>query len=311
MRKIDTCLLRGVLRLLALLPLRVHYALGRVVEWLAHSVVRYRRDVVDHNLALCFPERNEAERKRIRKDFYRHFGELVAETVWFGGCHSAERLHRKHLVEVENPEEAARLFAGAPSILVLYSHCGNWELLGGIASYNYTDTPLPFTEQNFCVVYRKQSSAAWDAVLRDNRTAPLEDRKHFGGYIETQEIVRYAFTHRGERKAYHVNTDQRPYASSMANVEVDFMGRRVWSMTGAAALARKFQMPVLYQSMRRESRGHYKIRYTPLCADASQIPVEALMQQYYVLLERDLRDQPSNYLWTHRRFERPKHIQTQ
>lgn len=304
MHKLGVFLLKVPLRLLGLLPLRVHYALGRFVAWLAEDVVRYRRDVVMHNLTKAFPEKNVWDLKPIRKAFYQHFGELVAEAVWFGGCRNAKRLRRARLVEVENPEVAARLFEAAPSMVVMYSHCGNWELYGGIESYNYTDKPLPFNEQNFCVVYRELSSRAWDDVMRDNRFAPLKDRKHFPGYIETKDLIRYAYSHRDEKKIYNVNTDQRPYFESPANMDVDFFGQQVQTMTGAAALARKLGMSVAYLSMRRERRGHYVMRYEPICEDASKLGVAEIMQQYYRLVEADIRQQPENYLWTHQRFAR-------
>ena len=304
MSKLWACLLKVPLRLLGLLPLRVHYALGRFVAWLAEDVVRYRRDVVMHNLTKAFPEKNVWDLKPLRKAFYQHFGELIAEAVWFGGCRNPKRLRRARLVEIENPEAAARLFEAAPSLVVMYSHCGNWELYGGIASYNYTDKPLPFTEQNFCVVYRELSSRAWDLVMRDNRFAPLQDRKHFDGYIESKDLIRYVYSHRDEKKVYNVNTDQRPYFASPANMDVDFFGQRVQTMTGAAALARKFGMSVAYLSMRRERRGHYVMRYEPICEDASKLGVEEIMRQYYRLVEADIRQQPENYLWTHQRFAR-------
>jgi KDO2-lipid IV(A) lauroyltransferase len=186
----------------------------------------------------------------------------------------------------------------------MYSHCGNWELYGGIEFYNYTDTPLPFTEQNFCVVYRQLSSRAWDEVFRDNRFAPLYDRKHFEGYIESKDLVRYVYTHKDEKKVYNVNTDQRPYFASPANLDVDFFGQRVQTMTAAAALARKFGMAVAYLSMRRERRGHYILRYIPICEDASTMDVQQMMQEYYRLLEAEIRQQPENYLWSHKRFKR-------
>ena len=293
MHKLGVFLLKVPLRLLGLLPLRVHYALGRFVAWLAEDVVRYRRDVVMHNLTKAFPEKNVWDLKPIRKAFYQHFGELIAEAIWFGGCRNPKRLRRARLVEFENPEQAARLFEQAPSMVVMYSHCGNWELYGGIESYNYTDKPLPFNEQNFCVVYRELSSRAWDDVMRDNRFAPLKDRKHFPGYIETKDLIRYAYSHRDEKKIYNVNTDQRPYFESPANMDVDFFGQQVQTMTGAAALARKLGMSVAYLSMRRERRGHYVMRYEPICEDASKLGVAEIMQQYYRLVD---------YLWKHQRF---------
>ena len=32
--------------------------------------------------------------------------------------------------------------------------------------------------------------------------------------------------------------------------------------------------------------------------------VQDIKQQYYTLLEKDVREQPGNYLWTHQRFAR-------
>ena len=311
MQKFGNRLLKGTLRLLSKLPLGVHYALGGVLAWLARVVVRYRRHVVDHNLALCFPDKTDKERKAIRRKFYRHFGELVAETVWFGGCRRPERLRRARLVEIENPGEVASLFDGAPGLVVMYSHLGNGELLGGSGSCNYTDTPLPFTEQNFCVVYLRQSSPVWDEILHENRIAPLLDREHFEGYIESRDILRYAFEHRDSKKVYNLNTDQRPYAVSRGVAEVDFLGQHTYTMTGAAALARKLGMAVAYLSMRSDRRGHYLLRYTPICRDASGQEPQQIMQQFYRLLEEDIRRQPEQYLWTHRRFDRPKNLQTQ
>lgn len=304
MLRIRVWLLRGLLRLLGLLPLRVHYALGRFVAWLAGSVVRYRRQVVDGNLALCFPEKPDAERNAIRRAFYRHFGDLVAETIWFGGCRRPERLRRQRLVEIENPGTVADLLDAAPSLVILSSHCGNWELFGGIGSYNYTDTPTGFTEQNYCVVYREQSSKVWNEVLRENRLTPIRDREHFEGYLEMLDFVRYVFRHRDQKKVYDVRTDQRPYTPSPANIEVEFLGRKVDSMTGAAAVAHKFGMAVAVQSMRSDRRGHYILHYTPVCTDASAMSPEEIMQQYYRILEDDIRQQPELNLWTHKRFIR-------
>ena len=57
-------------------------------------------------------------------------------------------------------------------------------------------------------------------------------------------------------------------------------------------------------TMRPDRQGHYLMRYTPICEDASKMSVQEMMDRYYKLLEEDIRKQPENYLWTHQRFAR-------
>ena len=184
----------------------------------------------------------------------------------------------------------------------MYSHTGNWELYGGIANYNYTELPMVVKEDNFCVVYRQMNSKIWDEVLRENRLAPLLDRKNYSGYIESKNLPRYVFKHKDEKKIYNLNTDQRPYFNAPSYVECDFLHHRVKSMSAAAALANRFGMAVLYLNINRAAQGHYLLEYSLICEDARTMKIEDIMQQYYNLLERDIERNPSNYLWTHRRF---------
>lgn len=164
MQKLAIYILKGLFAIFGALPLKLHYIFARLLSRLAEDVFRYRTEVVMSNLALCFPEKSEEELKTLKKKFYRHFGEIIAEAVWFGGCRDAKRLRDARLVELANPEELSRLYDTAPSCMLLYSHTGNWELYGGIESYNYSGKESTYTEQNFCVVYRRLKNKVWDAI---------------------------------------------------------------------------------------------------------------------------------------------------
>ena len=292
-----------LMRALGLLPLRVHYFLARITAFLAGKVFRYRVKIVEENLAAAFPDKGAKELKQIRNRFYLHLGDVLAETIWFGACRGPGRLRRARLVEIANVEVLNGLYDKAPGVMVLMSHAGNWELIGGIASYNYSDRPSCFTEQNFCVVYLRQNPM-WDGIMRSNRTAPLIDPEGYPGYLESREVVRYVFEHRNEKKIYNFITDQHPYFKSKDFLEVNFMHRDCDSMKGAASLACKFGMAVCYMGMPSESRGHYKIEYTTIAGNASGMDPDDIMRQYYRLLERDIQRQPWNYLWTHNRWKR-------
>ena len=294
---------KSLMRLLGLLPLKLHYFLARLLAFLAGKVFRYRVKVVEQNLAASFPDKSAGELKKIRNRFYRHFGDVIAETVWFGACRGPKRLRRARLVEISNVEVLNSLYEKSPGVMVLMSHAGNWELIGGIGSYNYTDIPSCFTEQNFCVVYLKQNPM-WDAIMRDNRTAPLVDPGGFPGYLESRQVVRYIFEHKDEKKIYNFITDQHPYFRAKDFLKVTFMHQECESMKGAAELARRFGMAVCYLSMPVESRGHYKLKYVPICDSASSMEADDIMRRFYELLEADIEAQPWNYLWTHKRWKK-------
>ena len=140
--------------------------------------------------------------------------------------------------------------------------------------------------------------------MKANRTAPLIDRKNYPGYLESAEIMRFVLEHKNEKLMYNFITDQYPYSASRGNIHMNFMHQDCLSMKGAAELARKLHMSVCYVGMPQVRRGQYKLRYDTICEDASTMSAEDIMKEYYKRLEADLKAQPWNYLWSHRRWKR-------
>ena len=298
MKKICAYILLGVIRLLAMLPLRVHYALCGCLAWLMRSVVRYRREVVEINLLHSFPDRSPEERKDILKGFYRHFGEIIAEAVWFGGTRSKKRLRRRRLVEFEGLEEHVKDLEGTKGVMYLTSHCGNWELYGGWFQYA-PQGALPYREDDVIAVYKRLGSEVWDEVMARNRFWPMAGT---GGYVESRSVIRFTLEHR-DRRVFLFPTDQHPYRYAQGHEVKDFLHQKTMTMTGGAALARKFGLAAVYVGFERVSRGHYRMKFTTIARDASAMTPEEIMDRYYALLERDIEAQPSNYLWSHKRWK--------
>lgn len=295
------------MRLPARLPLGYHYAWGRFITWLVRDVFHYRNDVVFTNLARCFPDADYDVVKDIYRKFYVHFGELFAEAVWFSGCRGArgrKRLVKQRICEIENIEEFDAFYDRSSSVMVLNSHAGNWELLGGIGEYaRAAGGKQNWTHKEVVVLYRAQSSKFWDQVMADGRCAPVSDLG-FEGYVEAGSILRYAITHRKDKKLYIFNTDQYPYARAGGFPVGSFLNQETLSMGGGAAIACKMGMSVAYLRWFRTERGHYRLAFVPLVADASETTPEELMKLYYKHLEKDIEAQPWNYLWTHKRWRK-------
>ena len=299
-------LIRSLMRALGALPLGFHLACGKALGWMAGSVLRYRRDVVTANLARSFPDKKYAELARIRKDFYRHLGTVFAESVWFSGCNGAKggkRLQKEDIVRFTNPETLVSLYERSDSIVMLMAHSGNWELIGGFMFYS-PDVPLPFGENDVHVIYKRLTSKTWDAVMRRNRISPIVDKAAYEGLVESRDALRHIFSRRGQKKLYAFITDQHPYQGT-ASIDVGtFMHQSTKSMDGAAKIAVRQGLPVVYLSFRpAEKEGRWTITFETVCENASGADSGEIMKKYYQLLQRDLEAVPWNYLWTHKRWK--------
>lgn len=295
-------LIYALTRPLAILPLKFHRAMGRFMGWLAGDVFRYRRDVVITNLSRAFPEKKYHEISDICKAFYRHFGEIFTEAIWFGGHSDPKILDESGIVEMKNVKVLNNLYDKDKSIFVMASHNGNWELYGGYVTYA-KEEKLKYPENDLCIVYRRMSSKAFEWFMNKNRLAPIVDKKNFNGMVETSLALRFCLKNRHEKKIYNFITDQYPYSDG-SKVEIgNFLNQPTYSMDGAPALAHKMGMAVVYLNMRQKEDGNYEMVMTEICEDASKWTVQELLDKYYELLEKDIKEQPWNYLWTHKRWK--------
>ena len=302
MTRILVKIFRGLIVLLSKLPLNLLYRVGDFSAWLAGNALHYRSDVVWINLSRSFPDKKYKELKSVYKDFYRHLGELVAEFIWFGGS-TFKKLRKQGIVKITNSQVLADMREKAPSVTLLSTHCGNWELMGGLPGYESADGALfPFSERDIYVVYKKLSSEVSDRVFALNRIAPLE----IVGTeceVESKNILRFSIANKDRKCLYIYPADQAPYKGAGKHPIGEFMHQSTNAMIGSMGLACKLSHAVVYMGMKRLERGRYEVTFTPICEDASQTTPESILRKYYDLLEQELNETPANWLWSHKRWK--------
>lgn len=300
MSKLGVKCLRGIVKVVGRLPLKVHYCFGSFITWIMKNVMHYRYDVVFVNLSRSFPDRKYWEIKKIADDFYRHLGEVFAEAVWFGAS-DYKRLNDSGIVTVTNPELINDYFDNSPNTTVLYSHCGNWELLGGFLGYRTAgNVPVSIKEKNIKVVYKELHSRFSDEFFRLNRVAALEE-VGTSCEIESSNILRYAIRNRDDKSVYIYIADQYPYKG--AHPIGGFLNQPTNVMLGSAGVAHKLGHSVVYLKMKRVERGRYEMTFCPICRDASTMTPEEIMRRYCDLLEEEIKETPANWLWSHKRWK--------
>ena len=80
-------------------------------------------------------------------------------------------IRSSRICEITNLEVLNEAYASSPSVTVLFSHCGNWELIGGLWCYNYNpEVEYPGDENCIRVVYKRLHNPVWDEVFKRNRS---------------------------------------------------------------------------------------------------------------------------------------------
>lgn len=296
--KIRAKIAGSLLSLCGKLPLRALYGIGNAVAWFMRSVLNYRKNVIYTNIARAFPDSTYEFVEDLAKQYYSRMGNIMAETIWFGGCRrNGRRLRKQKIYEYTNPElliEANR----ERGVMLMKGHNGNWELLGGMYEYCY-DIRLHehISSDRVYVAYRAMSGKVSDMVFKENRRAPQPE---YDGLVEDTKILRHAIAHRNERPVYILNADQYPYMA--CHYVGRFLNQPTEGMLGGFALAAKLGFAVLYMSDERISRGHYRITFKVLSDNAEGQDPQKLMRAFYDLLEADIRKDPANWLWSHKRW---------
>ena len=302
-KKVKYRLLSGLLRALSFLPLQVHRFLGSLAGFVMLHLVKYRRDVALKNLRNAFPDKSSEEIDSILKKFYRYLGTVYCEATWFGSCRgNMRRLSRARVCDLKGQEYLNGYTDSGKSVIVLMSHTGNFELISGFMTYVGDGTPISARESHIAVSYKRLHNEFWNDFMYRNRLSGLLRPEEYDAQVESADILRFVYRHKDDAYVYHFITDQYPYGEGH-NVEVDFLNARTLSMTGGLAMARKLCLPVLYLRFACRLKGGYTIEYLPFCDDASREDIGELTQKYYTMLEEDIRRQPWNYLWTHKRWK--------
>ncbi len=279
-----TCL--PFIYLLAILPFPLLYFFSDCVYLLLYHVFRYRLGVVRLNLQMSFPEKTGIEIRQIEKKFYRYFCDLFLET--FKTLTISKETMVKHCEFV--PETLAifnKLAEEKQSFMVVMGHFGNWEWGGNTFSI--------CCRHQLYVIYHPLSNKYFNGLVYRMRT-------RFGTrLIPMKDTLREMLNNRNHLTATAFIADQAPLPDKA--YWMSFMNQDTPVFLGIEKIALKIRYPIVYISIRRVKRGYYKV-----FAEKIELPLQlqktgTITEIHTRRLEADIRSQPENWLWTHRRWK--------
>lgn len=277
--------MRFILALIGRLPEGIAYGLARLLYLLLFHVFRYRRAVVQDNLAHAFPNASPAALREMERNAYRHLCNLAVEVL---RAPYLPRAFFDERVTLRNPEllkDATDNYERQAIILLI--HQGNWEWLlhGAMAQLPISVDP----------VYKSLHSEFWNDYM-------LRARSRFGATPMTIETIgREVIRGRRKKRIIVMLADQA--GPKHGGYWTRFLHRPAVFFRGADKLAQALELPVLFARCHTPSRGHYEVEFQPLSLPPHE-QSDAILPAYVAAAEAAIRDDPARYLWTNRRWKK-------
>lgn len=270
---------------ISLLPFPLLYLLSDGLRFVLFTVIGYRKHVVLSNLRNSFPEKTDAEIQKILHDFHQWFCDLVVETLKTLTI-TPETIRKR--VQMSGAEILREYAVRKQSVVIVLGHFGNWELAGA----RYSAEPgLP----QLYVIYHPLENKWFDGLMFRMRT------RHGTKLYTMRETSKAMFRDRHLTTAIAFIADQTPAPERAYWME--FLSQDTPVFQGTEALSKKLGYPVVYISITRPKRGYYHMQAEILVADPTGTGEGEITTIHTKRLERDIRNYPDLWLWTHRRWK--------
>jgi KDO2-lipid IV(A) lauroyltransferase len=270
---------------ISILPHRLFYTFSDIAFFFVYHVFGYRREVVQQNLNLVFPNKSIKEIHHIEKEFYKHLCDTFLEMIKSMNLGKDEVLKKYAVV---NPE-LLREIEKERSIIILCAHYANWEW--NVSINNYVNS-------KGYAIYQKINNSYFDAFVRKVRA-----KWNTTLITQTQTAKTVIQNHRNNvRATYGMVSDQSPQAHR-AQYWARFMGIKVPIFNGGEALARKTGLAVVFLKVSKVKRGHYKAEFIPITLNGKETKEHEITDTFLRLTEAQIMEKPEYYLWTHKRWK--------
>ena len=267
------------------LPFPLLYGLSDSLYILFYYVFGYRKKIILQNIRNSFPEKSEKEHIEIAKKFYKHFCDLVVESLKTFTISEKEALKR---VVCNNPEVINKYYDRQQSVIIAGGHYNNWELFAVAVN--------TLMKHKAVGIYKPLSNKYFDTKM-------CITRSRYGlTLLSTKKVKPFFDDNIHNLTATIFGTDQSPSNPNSA-YWMKFLNQDTGVLFGAEKFAKEYNYPVIYARLNKEKRGYYSLDFFDVTDKPQETVYGEITEKVTQLLEKDIQHIPDYWLWTHRRWK--------
>jgi len=275
----------GLFYFLSLLPWRICYIISDGIAFILQNVVQYRKEVINKNLSIAFPNKSILERQKIATQFYKNFMDSFIETIKLISISDAEFQKRF----TSNVEVLNNLYSSGQSVQVVAGHFFNWEFANwGAAKYG---------KYPFIGVYMPLTNPHFNKLV-------LKMRERYGSIMIPATQFKTQF-HKYSTQGHYamaLAADQNP-GNPLSAYWISFFGKLTPFVKGPEKGAKLNNTAQVFAYFHSTKRGHYHLEYEVMTTSPNYLKDGQLTALYVRILEEKIKQNPANYLWSHKRWK--------
>ncbi|MBR9834684.1 MAG: lysophospholipid acyltransferase family protein [Alphaproteobacteria bacterium] len=236
------------------------------------------------NLKLAFPDKSRAELDKIARDAWESVGRTAGELPHLSKIrpYSTDRVNvigAEYLDQIEQSEKGAIFVSG---------HFANWEIMAAAIVCRPVDCLITYRSLNNPHIDRRLNKARHDYGI------DVLTPKGMG----TRHLMRAL----SKGRSAALMNDQK-FNEGLA---VDFFGYPAMTAPGPSRMALKYDVPIVMVSTRRTGPARFEVEiHAPLkLEDTGDVArdVQAGVEQITRFIEDEVRANPGQWFWQHRRW---------
>ena len=275
---------------ISLLPFPVLYVISDFLYFNFYYVFGYRKAVVQQNILNSFPEMSEKDRIEICKKFYRHFSDLILESIKTFTISNKQVQKR---VVCKNPEVINKYFDQKRSVIIAGGHLANWEIFAVAVD--------AVIKHQAVGIYTPLSNKYFDTKMRNTRS-------RYGLIMVSARKVKPFFDqHINDLTATIFAIDQSP-SNPRSCYWTNFLNQETGVLFGTEKFGKEYNYPVLYGRINKEKRGYYSFEFFDIGDQPKDTEHGEITEKVTRLLEKDIIASPQYWLWSHKRWKHKRPI---
>ena len=257
--------------------------LGKILMLLSSKRVAITLD----NIEKAFPEKDSNSHQEILKGSYANLGIVlleIASMYFLSNEQVAKRMTFKNISLIHD------ILKRGKGIVIISGHLTNWEFLAFTAGVH--------ANLSFLLVAKSQKNPYIDSAITALR------RRGGNSTVDMEQAARPLIQALQHNQPVALLIDQA--ADPQKDVRIPLFGRDAVVFEAPAALALRFQTPLVFAVPVRNADGAYTVTLTEIKTDdltSSKEDILELTKRHTAFLEQAIKEYPEQWTWQHNRWK--------